>query len=166
MDTQFFAREDKQVPGPARELVGYGEYPPQVEWPGGARVALQIVVNYEEGSEKTFAMGDATNDIMHEFPFKLDDTRDLAVESVYEYGSRAGIWRLFRIFDAAAVPVTVFATAVALERNPAVAGKIVSRKDEVCSHGYRWSNAYEMTQEEERQTIRLAVDSIHKTIGE
>jgi len=79
---------------------------------------------------------------MHEFPFKLDDTRDLAVESVYEYGSRAGIWRLFRIFDAAAVPVTFFASAVALERNAAVAEKIVRRGDEAAGHGYRWSNGF------------------------
>jgi hypothetical protein len=91
-DPQFFLTDD--VPGttPPRELVGYGEHPPQVEWENGARVAVQIVVNYEEGSEKTFAMGDGKNDIFYELPFELDE-RDLAVESFYEYGSRAGIWR-------------------------------------------------------------------------
>lgn len=165
MNAQFFAREDTQVPGPARELVGYGEHPPHIEWPGGARVAVQIVVNYEEGSEKTFAMGDATNDIMHELPFKLDDTRDLAVESVYEYGSRAGIWRLFRIFDAAGVPVTFFASAVALERNPAVAEKLARRGDEAAGHGYRWSNGFEMTRDEEREAIKRTVASIQRLVG-
>ena len=99
-------------------------------WPGDARVAVQIVVNYEEGSEKTFAMGDGENDILYELPFKLDDQRDLAVESMYEYGTRAGIWRMFRIFDAAGIPVTFFAAAVALERNIEVAKKLAARGDE------------------------------------
>ena len=106
------------MPGPPRELVGYGEHPPRVRWQNGAKVAVQIVVNYEEGSEKTFAMGDQVNDGMYELPFAVDDQRDLAVESMYEYGSRAGIWRMFRIFDAAEIPVTFFGAAVALERNP------------------------------------------------
>ena len=99
-DPQFFMREDVPVDGPLRELVGYGEHPPQVRWKDGARVAVQIVVNVEEGSEKTFAMGDGTNDGYHEFPDVVEGQRDLAVESYYEYGSRAGIWRLFRVFDA------------------------------------------------------------------
>src|SRR4051795_994865 len=110
-DPQFFVRDDVAAAGPPRELVGYGEHPPQVRWEDDAKVAVQIVVNYEEGSEKTFAMGDGENDIFYELPFKLDDQRDLAIESMYEYGSRAGIWRLFRIFDGAAVPVTFFACA-------------------------------------------------------
>ena len=89
----------------------------------------------------------------------------LAVESVYEYGSRAGIWRLFRVFDNAKVPITVFATAVALERNPAVGAKMAKRGDEAVGHGYRWSNGFEMTREEEREAIKLAVESIKKTTG-
>ena len=76
MNTQFFAREDRPADGPPRELVGYGPNPPVVRWPGDARVAVQIVVNYEEGSEKTFPMGDETNDILHEIPFALDGYRD------------------------------------------------------------------------------------------
>jgi peptidoglycan/xylan/chitin deacetylase (PgdA/CDA1 family) len=166
MSAQFFARDDAPDANPTRELVGYEENPPHIEWPSGARVAVQIVVNYEEGSEKTFAMGDATNDILHEFPYKLDDTRDLAVESVYEYGSRAGIWRLFRIFDTAGIPVTFFATAVALERNPAVAAKLVRRGDEAAGHGYRWSNAYEMTRDDERKAIERTVASFEQILGQ
>lgn len=162
---QFFVRDDRQVAGPPRELVGYGEHPPRVEWPGGARVAVQIVVNYEEGSEKSFPMGDEVNDGLHEIPFNLEGTRDLCVESVYEYGARAGVWRLFRIFDGAAIPVTFFAAAVALERNPEVATKLARRGDEAAGHGFRWSNHFEMTRDEEREAIRLAVRSITETTG-
>jgi hypothetical protein len=108
MNEQFFRRSDLKdgIPGPSRELVGYGEHPPVVRWNREAKVVIQVVVNYEEGSEKTFAMGDKTNDGLYELPFAVDDQRDLAVESMYEYGSRAGIWRLFRVFDSAEIPVT------------------------------------------------------------
>jgi peptidoglycan/xylan/chitin deacetylase (PgdA/CDA1 family) len=145
--------------------VGYGEFPPRVRWANGAKVAIQIVVNYEEGSEKTFAMGDGVNDGMYELPFAIEGIRDLAVESMYEYGSRAGIWRLFRVFDSANIPVTIFGSAVALERNPEVAAKIVRRGDEVVGHGYRWSNHFEMTRDEEREAIRRAIDSIEGSTG-
>jgi peptidoglycan/xylan/chitin deacetylase (PgdA/CDA1 family) len=166
MNPQFFRNADiDDVPGLPRELVGYGEHPPRVRWQNGAKVAVQVVVNYEEGSEKTFAMGDQMNDGMYELPFAVDDQRDLAVESMYEYGSRAGIWRMFRIFDAAGIPVTFFGCAVALERNPAVAAKLVRRGDEVAGHGYRWSNHYEMSRDEEREAIKRAIASIEKTTG-
>ena len=165
MNKQFFVREDSAVEGPPRELVGYGEHPPKIAWKDGARVAVQIVINYEEGSEKTFPMGDGVNDVLHEIPFNLEGLRDLAVESVYEYGSRAGIWRLFRVFDQAGVPITFFAAAVALERNPDVARKLAERGDEPAAHGYRWSNGFEMSREEEREAIRLAVESIERSTG-
>jgi peptidoglycan/xylan/chitin deacetylase (PgdA/CDA1 family) len=161
---QFFLTDDLPDANPRRELVGYGEHPPQVNWDNGARVAVQIVVNYEEGSEKTFAMGDGKNDIFYELPFELDE-RDLAVESFYEYGSRAGIWRLFRVFDAAGVPISCFGSAVALERNPDVGRKIAARGDETVGHGYRWSNHFEMTRDDEREAIRGAVASIERTTG-
>lgn len=164
-DPQFFMNRDFPVDGPARELVGYGEHPPQVRWEGDAKVAVQIVVNYEEGSEKTFAMGDGTNDVLYELPFALEGQRDLAVESMYEYGTRAGIWRMLRVFDAADIPVTFFAAAVALERNPAVAEKLARRGDEAAGHGYRWSNHFEMTRDEEREAIRRAIESIERTTG-
>ena len=164
-DSQFFKRTDSPVDGPPRELVGYGEHPPRVRWENDAKVAVQIVVNYEEGSEKTFPMGDGENDILYELPFKLEGQRDLAVESMYEYGSRAGIWRLFRVLDAAGIPVTFFAAAVALERNPEVARKLARRGDEAAGHGYRWSNHFEMTRDEEREAIRRAIESIEHTTG-
>lgn len=163
---QFFRQTDLEgVAGPPRDLIGYGENPPKVRWDNNAKVAVQVVVNYEEGSEKTFAMGDGVNDGMYELPFAVDDQRDLAVESMYEYGSRAGIWRLFRIFDAAQIPVTFFAAAVALERNPDVAAKLASRGDEAAGHGYRWSNHYEMSKDDEREAIKRAIRSIEKTTG-
>ena len=168
MNEQFFRRTDldKGVAGLPRELVGYGEHPPRVRWGAkGAKVAINIVINYEEGSEKTFAMGDRMNDGMYELPFAVDDQRDLAVESMYEYGSRAGIWRMLRVFDSAGIPVTFFGCAVALERNPAVAAKLVKRGDDVAGHGLRWSNHYEMTRDEEREAIKQAIASIKKLTG-
>ena len=170
-DDPFFRRTDSEGAGPPREIAGYGEHPPRVRWRGAngtngeAKVAIQLVVNYEEGSEKTFAMGDDVNDILYELPFALEGQRDLAVESMYEYGSRAGIWRLFRIFDNAGIPVTFFAAAVALERNPEVAAKLASRGDEPAGHGYRWSNHFEMTRDQEQEAIKRAVTSIESTTG-
>jgi len=164
-DISFFRSKDSPVDGPPRELVGYGEHPPQIRWGGNAKVAVQIVVNYEEGSEKTFAMGDNENDTLYELPFAVEGQRDLAVESMYEYGSRAGVWRLFRVFDNAQIPVTFFASAVALERNPSVAAKLAKRGDEAAGHGYRWSNHFEMTRDQEREAIKLAIASIEETTG-
>jgi len=167
-DDPFFRRTDSEVDGPPREITGYGEHPPRIRWhgpQGEAKVAIQLVVNYEEGSEKSFPMGDGVNDILYELPFALDGQRDLAVESMYEYGTRAGIWRLFRVFDDAGIPVTFFAAAVALERNPGVAAKLAGRGDETAGHGYRWSNHFEMTRDQEREAIKLAVESIESTTG-
>src|ERR1700751_5927601 len=125
---QFFRNTDiDDVPGLPRELVGYGEHPPRVRWQNGAKVAVQVVVNHEEGSEKTFAMGDRMNDGMYELPFAVDDQRDLAVESMYEYGSRAGIWRMFRIFDAAGIPVTFFGAGLAVPPTPGGGGHLAGR---------------------------------------
>jgi peptidoglycan/xylan/chitin deacetylase (PgdA/CDA1 family) len=164
-DPQFFQNRDFPVEGPPRELIGYGERPPRLRWQGEARVAVQIVINYEEGSEKTFAMGDGVNDILYELPFALEGQRDLAVESMYEYGPRAGIWRILRVLDSAGIPVTWFAAAVALERNPGAAEKLARRGDEAAGHGYRWSNHFEMSRDEEREAIRRAVESIERTTG-
>ena len=99
LNEQWFKTTDNPgVAGPPRELVGYGEFPPKITWPGGAKVAIQIILNYEEGSEKTYAMGDDFNEDLYELPYKQEGMRDLAIESAYEYGSRAGVWRQFRVF--------------------------------------------------------------------
>jgi len=166
MNPQFFRNTDiDDVPGLPRELVGYGEHPPRVRWQKGAKVAVQVVVNYEEGSEKTFAMGDRMNDGMYELPFAVDDQRDLAVESMYEYGSRAGIWRMFRVFDAAGIPVTFFGSAVALERNPAAVEAMVEDGHEIASHGWRWISYQQIDEKTEREHLSRAVVVLKRLTG-
>jgi peptidoglycan/xylan/chitin deacetylase (PgdA/CDA1 family) len=157
---------DRDVPGPKRDLVGYGPNPPAVRWPGGERVAVNIVVNYEEGSEYAVVAGDGRNEAVGELPHLLPpDFRDLRQESVYEYGSRAGIWRLLRLFDELGVNVTFFATAVALERNPAVAEAIVAAGHEPAAHGWRWSEQWLLDRDEERRHIQAAVATIERLCG-
>jgi peptidoglycan/xylan/chitin deacetylase (PgdA/CDA1 family) len=153
--------------GPHRDFVGYGEAPPSVQWPGGARVAISLVVNYEEGSEYSLLDGDARNELLGERPHQFPDhLRDLRVESVHEYGSRAGIWRLLRTFSEYDLRTTFFATAVALERNPHVATAATAGRHEICGHGYRWTENWNFTREEERRSIRDAVESIAHTCGQ
>ena len=152
--------------GPARDVVGYGRHVPAVRWPNGARVALNLCLNWEEGSESSMIAGDGRNEGLAEIPYFMEPQyRDLAVESVYEYGSRAGIWRLARLFDQLDVPVTMFGAAVALERNPEVAAWVRERGHEVCSHGWRWEEVWKLSKDEERAHIREAVRSIEETTG-
>jgi peptidoglycan/xylan/chitin deacetylase (PgdA/CDA1 family) len=154
------------VPGPPRDLVGYGRVRPRVVWPNGAAVALSIVVNYEEGSEASKQDGDTRNEGMTEVSYAMpDEFRDLAVESMYEYGSRAGIWRLARLFDEYGVNVTVYAAALAVERNPEVGRWIERAGHEPCSHGWRWEEVWLLDREEERRRIDLAVESLTRTCG-
>ena len=135
---------DQDVSGPRRDYAGYGRRIPRVRWPGDARVALSLVLNYEEGSEASFPAGDGYSEGgMAELAWSLPrEVRDLAAESIYEYGSRAGVWRLARIFEKANVPVTVYAAAVALERNQEVAAWIREQGHEACAHGWRWEQAW------------------------
>lgn len=150
-----------------RDLVGYARDVPTVGWPDGIRLPISVVVNYEEGSERTYADGDTDQETMTEWAvYPLPSgIRNLAMESMYEYGSRVGIWR---IFDAAAeheVTTTVYACAVALERAPAVVDAIRDGGHGVVSHGYRWEEVFRLSPEEERRHIRLAVDSFIATLG-
>jgi putative urate catabolism protein len=152
-----------------RNLVGYGKTPPQAAWPNGARIAVQIVMNYEEGSEYSIPDGDETSEMyLTEVPGATlgPGKRDLIVESVYEYGSRAGFWRLMRMFEERALAITVFGAALALERNPDAARAIAAAGYEVCSHGWRWIGFQNMPIEEERAQMQRAVASIEKTIGQ
>ena len=158
---------DQDIPGPKRDYVGYGRRPPRVVWPNEAKVAVNIVVNYEEGSEYSMAAGDGRNEGLAEINYTMDPQyRDLCAESVYEYGSRAGIWRLMRVFDEYDVKSTFFACAVALERNPEVAQWLRESGHEPCSHGWRWEEHWLLDRETERQHIRWAIDSIEKSCGE
>lgn len=152
-----------------RDLIGYGASPPDPRWPGGARLALQIVMNYEEGSEYSIPDGDGFSETyLTEVPGASlgHGKRDLIVESIYEYGSRAGFWRLMRMFEERKIHVTVFGAALALERNPQACAAIREACHEVCSHGFRWVDFSKMSAEQEREEMRKAVDSITRTIGE
>jgi peptidoglycan/xylan/chitin deacetylase (PgdA/CDA1 family) len=149
-----------------RDLVGYGRRPPKVVWPDEAKVAVNLVINYEEGSEHYERLGDAKTDGLAELNWNLPkEFRDFAMEAVYEYGSRAGIWRLLNMFEEYGIHVTFFACGQALERNAEVAAAIGELGHEPCSHGYRWSEPWHMTREEEEEQIRMAVEAIRKTTG-
>ncbi len=148
-----------------RDLVGYGTTRPQLAWPGGKRVAVNFVVNIEEGAERTFD-SDGVNEGLVEVPRRAGDAvRDFAVESMYEYGSRVGAIRLLRLLAAKGIAATAFASAMALEANPALTGELVDGGHEVCAHGYRWSEAWTMSDAEEAASIADAVASIAKTTG-
>lgn len=152
-----------------RDMVGYGANPPNPKWPGDARIAVQIVMNYEEGAEYSIPDGDdASETYLTEVPGASLGLgkRDLIVESIYEYGSRAGFWRLMRTFAARDIKVTVFGAALALERNPEAARAIREAGHEVCSHGWRWIGFQTMDEAEEREQMRKAVESIARTTGE
>tara|TARA_Y100000589_G_C27179953_1_gene640338 strand:- start:635 stop:1549 length:915 start_codon:yes stop_codon:yes gene_type:complete len=152
----------------ARDLVGYGPTPPNALWPNNARIAVNFVVNYEEGSENTILEGDGRVETgLAEVTGgrMAPGVRDLGMESLYEYGSRAGIWRLFRLFEERDLPLTVFGCAVAMERNPQVAEAIVEADYDVCGHGWRWVEHYLLEEDEEREHIARAVETIKRLTG-
>lgn len=158
---------DQVRPGTERDFVGYGRNVPRVRWHSDARLALSFVVNYEEGAEYNIPDGDGRNESVGEIAYSPDArVRDLATESSYEYGSRAGIWRLLRLFRSYRVKVTVFACAVALERNPLVGRAIREDNHEACGHGWRWEEPWKLTREEEWDRIKKTVASIEGTCGE
>lgn len=149
--------------GPARELVGYGRLRPRVSWPGGALVAVNLVLVYEEGSEQRLAEGDPENDGWGEYAAAAATAgRDLGTETHYEYGSRAGVWRIARIADSLGVPVTVSATAAALELNPDVAAWTAERGHDLLGHGWRWLPQHEMTRETEAEHLDRALETFER----
>jgi peptidoglycan/xylan/chitin deacetylase (PgdA/CDA1 family) len=157
-----------EVEGPQRDLVGYGANIPKVRWPGDARVAVSIVVNYEEGSERSFAHGDRMNEPgggeNNTAAFSAE-FRDLANESVFEYGSRAGIHRLLRLFRRYDIKCTAYACAVALAVNREVAESFLADGHEIASHGYRWSQHWRMARDQEREEIAKAVRLFREVCG-
>lgn len=154
---------------PQRDFIGYGANPPDPKWPGGARLALNFVMNYEEGSEPSIGDGESFSETGLTEAHGLNQAgagRDLAAESMFEYGSRVGFWRLVRLFEERNLPLTIFGCALALERNPEAVAKIRDNGYDICSHGWRWVKHYELSEEEEREHIRRAVASIQSTLGE
>ncbi|MBL6615931.1 MAG: allantoinase PuuE [Reyranella sp.] len=157
------------IPGPPRDVVGYNGKPPKVTWPGGARIAISLVVNYEEGSEQAVGDGDANPErVLSESAVRPwpAGKRDLAMETMYEYGARVGFWRLMDIFEEHDVKSTFYVCAVALERNRKAARLIREKGHDVVCHGYRWEDVTLLSREQEREHIRLAVKSIEETTGE
>jgi putative urate catabolism protein len=152
-----------------RDLIGYGPTPPDPQWPNGARLALNFVLNYEEGSEYSIGDNDGVSDAglveMSGSPVTRGE-RDLAAESMFEYGSRVGFWRLMRIFKEHDLPMTVYACALALERNPPAAEAIRAAGYDICCHGWRWVEHFKLSEEEERRHIQRAIESLKKSLGE
>jgi allantoinase len=151
-----------------RDLVGYGRNPPHAQWPGEARVALQFVLNYEEGAENSVLHGDPASETFlseiigaQAFPM-----RHMSMESLYEYGSRAGLWRLLRMFEARGLPLTVFGVAMALQRNPEAVAAFRELGHEIACHGLRWISYQNMDEATERAHMREAVDIMRELTGE
>jgi putative urate catabolism protein len=151
-----------------RDLIGYGEKPPHAAWPGGARVAVQFVVNYEEGGENCILHGDAASeaflsDIANAAP--IPGARHMNMESLYEYGSRAGFWRLMRLFKAHDFPFTCFAVGMALLRNPQAVAAMQAENHEIATHGWRWIDYQHAPEELERDHLQRAIEAHTKATG-
>ncbi len=149
-----------------RDLTGYGRMPPHAAWPGGARIAIQLVLNYEEGGESSVLHGDAgaetfLSDMIN--PAPVVGARHMSMEQIYEYGSRAGVWRLLRLFARYDVPVTVFGVAMAMARHPAVVEAFLEAGHEIASHGWRWINYQDVPERVEREHMMRAIE-VHKRL--
>lgn len=152
-----------------RDLIGYGACPPDPKWPNGAKLALSFVLNYEEGGERCVLHGDGESEaFLSEIPAAqpIEGQRHISMESIYEYGSRAGVWRVLKLFEQHQIPLTVFAVAMALERHPDVARAFVDAGHEVCSHGYRWIDYQNMAPELEQADMLKAISIIKNLTGE
>ena len=148
-----------------RDLIGYGANPPHPQWPGNARVAVQFVLNYEEGGENCVLHGDSHSEIFLSeiIGAQAYPDRHLSMESIYEYGSRAGFWRLHRLFTQANIPLTVFGVTMALERHPEAVKAMLDADWEIASHALRWIHFQDMDINEERAQIEESVQR-HKAL--
>lgn len=150
-----------------RDLVGYGPEPPHPRWPGDARLAVSFVLNYEEGAENTPLNGDAgAETFINELPTPAHaGLRNVNTESFYDYGGRAGVWRILRMFERAGLPLTVFAVGKALSDNPAVGRACVELGHEVASHHWRWIDYSTMAEDTERDHVRWSIEAIESITG-
>jgi allantoinase len=148
-------------------MVGYGADPPFADWPCAARLALQIVLNYEEGGESCVLHGDRSSEtfLSEIIGAPAFEMRHMSMESIYEYGSRAGFWRIMRELERRSIPVTVFGVSMALERNPQAVSAMLAGGHEIACHGWRWISYQFMDEATERSHMRLAVDSIRRMTG-
>ena len=152
-----------------RDLIGYGAKPPHPQWPGDARIALSFVLNYEEGGERNILHGDEESEaFLSEMVAAqpLQGQRNLCMESLYEYGSRAGVWRLLDLFRKHDIPLTIFAVAMAAQRHPEVIRQMVNAGHEICSHGYRWIDYQNMDEATEREHMFEAIRILTELTGE
>ncbi len=152
-----------------RDLIGYGEHPPQAHWPNGARVAVQFVLNYEEGAERSILHGDPASEFFLSEMVgaqPIQGMRNMSMESLYEYGSRAGFWRIRRLFEEYQLPLTVFGVAQAMERHPDAVEAMMKSGWEIATHGYRWIDYQHFTPEQELEHIQQAIDIQKRLTGE
>ena len=150
-----------------RDLIGYGGKPPQVNWPGNARIAVQFVLNYEEGGENCVLHGDAGSEqfLSEIIGAQAYPDRHLSMESIYEYGSRAGVWRILKAFEKRNMPLTVFGVAMALQRHPELTKAFVDQGHEIACHGLRWIHYQEMPEAEELQHMQEAIQILESLTG-
>ena len=150
-----------------RDLRGYGRHVPHAQWPGNARVALQFVLNYEEGGENCVLHGDAASEqfLSEMFSPAAYPARHLSMEGIYEYGARVGVWRLLREFERRALPLTVFGVGMALERCPEVTAAFVELGHEIACHGWRWIHYQDVAEHVEREHMALGMQAIERLTG-
>ncbi|TDG04310.1 allantoinase PuuE [Paraburkholderia guartelaensis] len=155
---------DPQYP---RDLIGYGRYPVQANWPGQARVAVQFVLNYEEGGENCVLHGDPGSEqfLSEIVGAAAYPARHMSMESIYEYGSRAGVWRILREFEKRGLPLTVFGVGMAIERHPEVARAFVELGHEIACHGYRWIHYQDVSPAKEAEHMKLGMEAIERVTG-
>jgi len=151
----------------SRDMIGYGSSELKISWPNNARIAVQIVLNYEEGAENCVLNGDKysevfLSEIIGAKPIK---GRHINMESLYEYGSRSGFWRLHKLFQEKKIPITIFGVGMALEKNPEVCKAIKKAGYEVASHGWRWIDYQNISKSEEKKHMKLAIKTIKKNFG-
>jgi len=151
-----------------RDLIGYSNEPINPKWPNNAKIALQFVLNYEEGGENCILHGDEASEVfLSEMnnPQAFYNQRHKSIESLYEYGSRVGVWRLLKLFKDFDIPVTIFAVAMAIARNPKLAEYLALNNYDICSHGYRWINYQTIEESIERDHLYKSIEVLEKMIG-
>ena len=151
-----------------RDMIGYGSKNKKIKWPNNARIAVQIVLNYEEGAENCVLNGDKNSEIFLSEIIGAQPVkgRHINMESLYEYGSRAGFWRLHKLFQEKKIPITVFGVGMALEKNPEVCNAIIEANYEVASHGWRWIDYQNIKKTDEKKHMKLAIQAHTKIFGE